>query len=335
MRRFQSSFLVLVLGAATPVWAYDDLDASVPESVASAPVGPIEPFVPSAVDYPGMVDRGPAFSLYLDHTYQSTNDLSTFWWVRGRGNNYRLALGGTFRFGSFQVHGEIPVQYTQLSIDTLMGEPPTDADKTKGALSLGDIVADGSFLWDLGLDGIRTYLGLGLRVRLPTHTTKFSFGLVDGSTMEFGFPYYLHLAPAALLSTSYGPVFLVANEGVLAMLAKDIDLGGILQRIPNLYFWESHVALGLAATDWLAVTMELLNVVQLNHAAIADPTTGGQTSIEEIRATFINPGLTVDIGNYRLTVAGRLDLSGRSSRDFGVLTFSGSRAFLTRLSYLF
>jgi len=30
----------------------------------------------------------------------------------------------------------------------------------------------------------------------------------------------LHVAPAALLSTSYGPVFLVANQGVLAMLAK-------------------------------------------------------------------------------------------------------------------
>lgn len=340
MRGLQSSIVVLVLGLAPTALAYEDA----PEAAALEPPdgahaeesakgsGPVEPFVPPAVDYPGIVDRGPRLSLSIDHTYESTDDLSTFWWVHGRGNNYRVAVGGTYRSGGLQIHAEVPLQYTQLSIDTLMGEPPTDADRRKATLSLGDIAGDAAFFWTLGDE---TYVGLGLRVRLPTHTTKFSFALVNQTTMEFGIPYYLHLAPAALLSTSYGPLFLVANEGMLAMLAKDIDLGGIWQRIPNLYFWESHVTAGLAATDWLAFTVELLGVAQLNHAGINDPTTGNQTNIENIRALFINPGMTLDLGRYRLAAAARWDLSGRSARDFGVLTFSGSRAFLARLSYLF
>jgi hypothetical protein len=119
------------------------------------------------------------------------------------------------------------------------------------------------------------------------------------------------------------------------MLAKDIDLGGVLQKIPNLYFWESHVAAGVAATDWLSFTLELLSFAQLNRASINDPTSGQQANIDDVKAVFLNPGLTIDLGDFRLAMAGRLDLSGRSSRDFGTLTFSGSRAFLTRLCYLF
>jgi hypothetical protein len=176
------------------------------------------------------------------------------------------------------------------------------------------------------------HVGLGLRVRWPTHTTRYQFGLAPpaGGTVEFGFPYYLHLAPAALFSTSYGPVFLVVNEGVLAMLAKDITIGGILQRIPNIYFWESHVAAGLAATDWLAFTLELLSFVQLNRVDVEQ-----MTNLNDTRAVFLNPGATLDLGSYRLAVAGRFGLTGRSTRDFGVITFSGSHAFLVRLSCLF
>ena len=336
MRRLQSGLAALVFGFATSALALDKVPYEpTNESIAIPGAGPRQPFVPPGVDYPAIVDRGPELSLYVDHTYESTRDLSTFWWVRGRGSNYRLTFGGVYRSGGFQAQAEIPVQYTLLTIDTLMQQAPNDADRTKAELSLADVIGQGAYFWELPTQDAPTYVGLNLRVRFPTHTTKFKFGLIDGSTMEFGFPYYLHLAPSMLLSTSYGPLFLVANQGLLAMLAKDIDLGGVLQKIPNLYFWESHVAAGVAATDWLSFTLELLSFAQLNRASINDPTSGQQANIDDVKAVFLNPGLTIDLGDFRLAMAGRLDLSGRSSRDFGTLTFSGSRAFLTRLSYLF
>lgn len=331
MKRLPSRILVLMLAFAAPALADDEA----PDSISSPdtpvpPVGPLQPFVPPGIDYPGIIDLGPRYSLYVDHTYEYTNDLSTFWWVQGRGNNYRVAVGGAYRFGNLQVHAEVPFQYTQLSIDSLMQQPPVDADRNKATFSLGDVITDVAYFWDLPIDAMPTHVGFGLRVRLPTHTTKYRFGLIDGSILEFGFPYYLHLAPAALLSTSYGPVFLVVNQGALAMLAKDVNLGGVIQQIPNIYFWESHVAAGLAATDWLAFTLELLSFVQLNRVNVAN-----MTNLNDTRAIFLNPAVTLDLGSYRLALAGRIDLTGRSSRDFGVITFSGSRAFLARLSYLF
>ncbi len=332
MRRLQSTILVLVLGLGATAGAYeDDSPTEVTVAAAGRPVGPVQPFVPPAIDYPGIIDLGPRFSLYVDHTYEYTDDLSTFWWVQGRGSNYRVALGGAYRFGGLQVHAEVPLQYTQLTITSLMGQPPIDADRSKAAFSLGDAITDAAYFWDLPTGAMPTHVGLGLRVRWPTHTTKYRFGLIDGSTLEFGFPYYLHVAPAALLSTSYGPVFLVVNEGVLAMLAKDISLGGIIQEIPNIYFWESHVAAGLAATDWLAFTVELMSFVQLNRVNVEN-----MANLNDTRAVFLNPGVTLDLGNYRIAAAFRWDMGyWRSARDFGVITFSGSSAFLVRLSYLF
>jgi|GEM_PF-1500209 len=336
MRGLQSRILVLVLGLAAPALAdEEDLPAGEPAldaapANANPTVGPIQPFVPPSVDYPGVIDLGPRLALYVDHTYEYTNDLSTFWWVQGRGDNYRVAFGGVYAFGNLRVHAEVPLQYTRLAIDTLMYQPPVDADRTKAAFSLGDVITDAAYFTDLSIDGFPTHLGFGLRVRWPTHTTKYQFGLIDGSILEFGFPYYLHLAPSAFLSTSYGPVFLVVNQGALAMLANDVSLGGVIQRIPNIYFWESHVVAGLAATDWLAFTVEMLSFVQLNRVDVEQ-----MTNLNNTKAVFLNPGVTFDLGNYRVAVAGRLDLAGRSSRDFGVITFSGSRALLIRLSYLF
>ena len=174
-------------------------------------------------------------------------------------------------------------------------------------------------------------MGLGLRVRWPTHTTKYRFMLVDGSLLEFSFPYYLHVAPAALLSTSYGPVFLLVNQGALAMLANDVSLGGVTQQIPNIYFWESHVTAGLAATDWLAFSIELLSFVQLNRVSVQN-----MSNLNDTRAIFLNPGVTLDLDKYRIAVALRWNMGyWKGARDFGVITFSGSSAVLARLSYLF
>jgi hypothetical protein len=336
MRCFWSPILVLVLGAATPAVADDEtqLGESTPdasnEGESTTVAGFPRSFDAPRIDYPGVQGLALGMSLYVDHTYETTNDLSTFWWVKGRGKNYRVAVGGLFQFGNLRLNAEVPFQYTQLSIDSLMGLQPTDADRSKAAFSLGDVITGAAYLWDLQIEAAKTYLGLGLRIRWPTHTTKYRFGLVDGSILEFGFPYYLHLAPGALLSTTFGPVSLTINEGVLAMLARDVWIGDILQPIPNVYFWESHAAVDVAATDWLDFSVEVLNCVQLNQVTVSN-----MSNLNGTRATFITPGVTVDVGNYRLILAGRFGLPGRSSRDFGVITFSGSNAFLARLSYMF
>lgn len=337
MRRPTSSIFVLVLALPASALGYDDappaeadVGAGQDATTGKRMTGPIEPLVPPGVDYPGIIDFGPRFSLYLDHTYEYTNDLRTFEWVEGRGNNYRLAAGAFFRRGGLCLHAELPVQYTHLRIDLLQGQEPVASDRDKLVVSLGDINTAAAYFWDLSADVLPTHVGLGLRVRWPTHTTKYRFGLVNGGTVEFGFPYYLHLAPAALLSTSYGPVFLVVNQGILAMLAKDISLDGVVQPIPNLYFHESHVALGLAATDWLAFSVEVASFIQLNQVDVYR-----MTHLNDTRAVFLNPAVSLDVGRVRLALAGRLGLPGRSSRDFGVITFSGSRALLARVSYLF
>jgi len=336
MRWFCSRILVLALSSATPAFADDGVSTegngppSPEESDALSPVGLPRSFDAPRIDYPPLQGLALGVSLYVDHTYETTNDLSTFWWVTGRGRNDRVAVGGLFQFGNFRFNAEVPMQYTQLSIDSLMEVAPTDADRSKAAFSLGDVSTGVAYLWDLQIAAAKTYLGLGLRVRWPTHTTKFRFGLMDGSTIEFGFPYYLHLAPAALLSTTLGPVSLTLNEGVLAMVAKDVWIGDILQPIPNVYFWESHAAIDLAATDWLDFSIEVLTCVQLNQVTVSN-----MSNLNDTRAVFITPGVTIDAGNYRLILAGRFGLPGRGSRDFGVITFSGANAYLARLSYMF
>ena len=332
MRRTTPSALVFVLALSTPAFGYHDAlpldsDEAVPGSTAAALP---RAFDPPPIDYPGAQSLGPGPSLYFDTTYETNSDLSTFWWVHGRGNNYRAALGGTYQVGGLRLNAEVPVQYTRLAIDRLMNLRPADADRNKAAVSLGDVITGAAYFWALPSDSLRADLGIGLRLRWPTHTTRYQFGLVDGSILEFGFPYYLHVAPSGLLSASYGPVSLLANQGVLAMLARDVTIGDILQPIPNLYFWESHLVAGLDVTDWLLLSTELASFVQLNHVHVSN-----MNNLNDTRAVFVNPGITLTFGDYRFALAGRFGVSGRSSRDFGVITFSGTHAFLARVSYVF
>jgi hypothetical protein len=331
MKTLWCTFLLATAAVAMPVLASEDPFSGDDAAAAGTTRSPSEPdFEPAQLDYPPVDRLGGATSLYVDHTYETTDDLSTFWWVRGHGTNDRVAVGGHLRAGDFRVSVELPVQYTRLTIDSLMGQAPADADRTKSSLSLGDIVTSASDAWAVPVDLARVDVGLALRVRWPTHTTKYKFGLIDGSTLEFGFPYYLHVAPAALLSARRGPFGILVSQGVLAMLAKDVTIGDILQQIPNLYFWESHVAAHLTAADWLDVSLELLGLVQLNRVEVSN-----MTGLNDTRAFFINPGVTFAYDQYRLAIAGRFGLPGHGVRDFGVMTFSGSRALLVRVSYLF
>jgi hypothetical protein len=331
--KWPTSRILVLLALSPPALAHEDAPPTESEAeAASAPAAPSppRPFDPPHVDYPGIQALGPGISLYLDTTYETTSDLSTFWWVQGRGTNYRLSVGGTYQAGGLRLNAEVPVQYTELAIDLLMKQAPAAPDRTKAAVSLGDVITGAAYFWELPTGSVSASAGLGLRVRWPTHTTRFQFGLVDGSILEFGFPYYLHVAPGALLSASWGPVSVLVNQGVLAMLAKDVTLGDVLQRIPNLYFWESHVAGGVDATDWLLLSVEMVSFVQLNRVEVSN-----MTNLNDTRAVFVSPGVGLATGQLRLAVAGRFGLTGRSARDFGVITFSGTHAVVARVSYVF
>ena len=320
--------LILGLGLATSALA-GDIDPAEQSSPTSALVEKAKSIDPPGIDYPALQALGGRSSLYVDYTYETSDDLSTFYWVKGRATGNRVAIGGTLNLGAFHLNGEIPVLLTRLYIDQLGNSAPIPPDRQKSARSLGDVVGGASYSWNFSTDSITTLVGLGMRVRLPTHTMTYSFTLVGGEPYFFGFPYYFHLAPAAMGLFVFGPLSLTINEGVLAMLAKNTTLLGLPLDIPNIYFWESHYALSVLATSWLGFSVELISCVQLSH--IDDP---NFQDLNHLKAFYINPAVTFDIGHYRLALAGPLGL-GKDTERFGVITLSGSQAFLARLSYLF
>ncbi len=257
MRRIWWLILGLGLGWASSAHAADDDPFELPPA-ASAPAVPGEAATPidlPGVDYPALQSFGAGSSLYIDHTYEHSGDLSTFYWVKGRAAGDRIALGGTLRLGGFHLNGEAPILLTRLYIDQLGSSAPIAPDRKKSAFSLGDVIGGASYAWDVSGDSVTALVGVGMRVRLPTHTMTYSFSLIDGSPYAFGFPYYFHLAPAAMGLFVFGPLSLTVNEGVLAMLAKNTTLLGVPLNIPNVYFWESHYALSVLATSWLGFSV--------------------------------------------------------------------------------
>lgn len=328
MRRFHLPALLVVVAVTTDALAQDD-GPMVEPPPAAEPAAAAKSIPPPGIDYPALQTLGGGSSVYLDHTYETSDDLSTFYWVKGHASGYRLALGGSLRLGGFQANLELPVLLTRLFIDNLGSAPPIAADRQKSSLSLGDVVGGGSYAWQLPIDSVAAFLGLGMRVRLPTHTMTYSFQLMDGSPYAFGFPYYFHLAPAGLFLVSHGPLSFTMNQGVLAMLAKNTTLLGLPLNIPNIFFWESHYALSYLPVDWLGLSLELINCIQLSHI-------GDQNfqNLNHLRAFYLDPALTFDLGSYRIALAGRIGL-GNDTQKFGVITFAGWRALLARASYLF
>jgi hypothetical protein len=322
------AWLVFVAVTSDALAQEDEPDAKL--ASAAEPAAAAKSIPPPGMDYPALQALNGSSTLYIDHTYETSDDLSTFYWVKGHASGYRVALGGSLRLGAFQANVELPVLLARLFIDNLgSASPPLPSDRQKSSFSLGDVVGGGSYAWQLSTDPVTALLGLGMRVRLPTHTMTYSFGLIDGGTYSFGFPYYFHLAPAGLFLVSYGPLSLTINQGLLAMLAKNTTLLGLPLNIPNVFFWESHYALSFLAAGWLALSVELINCIQLSHI-------GDQNfqNLNHLRAFYLDPALSFDLGSYRIALAGRFGL-GKDTQKFGVITFSGSRALLARVSYLF
>jgi hypothetical protein len=312
-----------VLGPSSPAFCYDDAPEGEFTEAAAPDLG-----VPPSIEYPPLQARTSKDWLYVDHTYETSSDLSTFSWVTGRGTNDRLALGGMFRTGDWFLAVEAPVQYTRLNIATLQSLEPVPQDRDKATISLGDLLTSASYAWAIATESLQANAGLALRMRVPTHTTQFTFQLAGGGAYSFGFPYYFHLAPGGFITATLGRFTFTSQQALLAMLVKDVVLDGIRQSIPNLFFWESHQAISAQALDWLGLGVELVSCIQLN--GVDDQ---GYTTLHGVKALSINMGGTVALGDYRLALAARLGLT-RGAKDLGVITFSGENAYLVRLSRL-
>jgi hypothetical protein len=318
----------MVLGIASRTRAAEEAPAG--ESKVESALA--RAFDPPGIDYPAAQAFGVGTSLYVDQTNEATDDLSTFSWVTGHGDNFRTAIGGTLAIRGLRVVAEIPLQYTRLHIDTLQGVPTANQDRDKSVLSLGDVVTGASYLWEIPGDTIRLQVGASLRARLPTHTTQFSFTLSSGYVFTFGFPYYLHIAPGIVLVAASKYLTLRIEETLLSMFAvvREVKFDGIPgMLIPDLYFWESHYAAIAQPIEWFGFSVELVSCIQLNR--VQD---GGYTTLHDVKALMLEGGPAVDVGAFRASVMGRLGLT-HGAQDFGVITFSGTRAILGRVSYVF
>jgi hypothetical protein len=334
MRLLPSTILVVVLGITSTTRAADDVPegdglVDAPKRDEQIEPSPARAFDPPGIDYPAPQAFGTGTSLYVDETWETTSDLSTFTWVTGHGNNFRTSLGGTLTIGELRLAAEIPLQYTRLHIDTLQGLPTADQDRDKASWSLGDVITGAGYLWSIPSDTIRLQMGPSLRARLPTHTTEFTFTLANGTPLTFGFPYYLHLAAGLVFLASSGFLTLRIDQGVLAMLAKDANIDGVRQPIPNLYFWESHYSVIAQNTGGWGGSAELVSCIQLNR--IDD---GGYTTLHNVKALMFEVAATVEFGTYRASMVGRFGLT-HGAQDFGVITFSGTKAVMGRLAHVF
>jgi hypothetical protein len=282
---------------------------------------------PASMEYPGIQRLFQPSGLYIDHTYERSSDLSTMAWVGGSGRNYRVGFGATWKRGPWNFSAELPLQYTRLTIEKLQEMEPAPADRSKGALSLGDLLLGSTYGGRTRVGPVALSLGAGLRVRVPTHTMRFSFGLINGGTVTFGIPYYLHASPTLIAGATFGDLAFTMNQGVLGMFSKDIDIGGIPQPVPTIYFWESHYALSLTGLGPLTLWTELTYCHQLNAIQVVN-----FERVNGIDALSVQPGIAWRIDRYVVIAEARLGVT-KDTQDLGIVAFAGNHAFLVRMAY--
>jgi hypothetical protein len=290
---------------------------------------------PAATDAPQLRNLEPVTRLYIDGSYAQTPDLSALPFVLGSGSNTRGAVGGSLKWRRFQFETELPsAQSTTLFLTAVPGGMPIPEDQHQTSRAIGD--------WRLGAqwtDALPAAItpswldwegGVSLRARIPTHTTRFQFHLVDGTLGVYRFPYYFHLEPSLLLGGAVGPLSFVINQGALVLVGPDGSFGDLYFTVPTLFFWDAHYALALRLASFLSVYSELATVFQGNR--ITDP---NFQKLNGIRSVAFAPGLGI-----RLPRGIRIDLLLRwaVTRDanlFGVISYSGSRSGTVRVSVFF
>jgi hypothetical protein len=363
-RKLLAAFTLCLLAAARAPAARADEERAVapevvpegaPDSAAPAPAAeagvpapaptphraPREPSVLSTY-YPPPVD-GPELRLpesptrlYVDGAYAASSDLSALQLIEGSAKNVRLAVGGTLRWHRFAFEAEVPfVEVTTVDVTAVSGgQPPIPQDAHQTGISFGDVRLGA--IWTEHLVGDALVAGFGLRVRLPTHTTNFTFHVQSTPTatpipLVYGFPYYAHIEPAAILGGALGRFTFVVNEGLEVLWGPNGQIDGQEVVVPTIMFWDSHVAVAYAPVDVVGASVELGTDVQVNDTN--DP----MFPISNIRSAWVAPALQLHFGDYRVDLIARLGLPkvAHGTDAYGVLEFVGTNSYTLRVGRTF
>jgi hypothetical protein len=265
--------------------------------------------------------------LWLDVGYARTDDLSSLPYITGKAQNVRSALGAAWRWGRFAFTGEMPfLHVTTIDVATIMNQPPEPVDAHQTAASIGDLRLGADWTDHLG-DAI--VAGFGFRARVPTHTTGFSFHLIDGSLATYRLPYYFHLEPTAILGAAFGRFAFVVNEGVIVLLGPNGTFEGFYIHVPTIAFWDAAYAVSWAPLAAFAASLELATDIQLNHVSGQDFTT-----FNDLRSVSLAPALQWHVAEYRVDLVARFGLTNGANL-FGIMEFAGTTSYTLRVSRLF
>ena len=288
-------------------------------------------FEPPSVEAPRLRNAEPRTTLYIDAAYGRSNDLSTLPNIAGKAYGARAAVGGSLKLGRFQLDVELPAaQITTLALvnpNPLFEIDPNDKHQT--SISLGDSRLGAQWTGVVPLDEIAVVAGFGLSLRVPTHTTQYSFHLTDGSPGFYALPYYFHIAPTFILGEALGPVSFVMNQGALILIGPNGKVADLTVVTPTIYFWDAHYGVSARIGDAFAISCLLNTTYLLNKL---DPLMF--PNLTRVRSAYVIPGVQLHTGAYRIDLMGRIGIT-RGAEQLGVLTFQGTDSVTVRLTRLF
>jgi hypothetical protein len=284
-------------------------------------------YFPPPVDGPALRLPLTPTRLYVDGALATTDDLSALPYIAGKGRNLRFAAGGSWRWNDFAFTGELPfTQVTTLDVSAIPGGMPIPQDAHQTAVALGDLRLGAEWTEHLSPAWVG---GFGLRARVPTHTTRFQFHLVDGSLASYVFPYYFHFEPTAILGGTLGRFTFVLNQGAIVILGPDGEFSDMVIHVPTIVFWDAAYAVSYAPLDFFGASVELATDVQLNHVGGID-----FQKLNDVRSVWIAPALQFHLDAYRLDLVARLGLT-RGANLFGVIEYAGTSSYMVRVSRTF
>ena len=329
-----SAVLLLVALAPAATARASEEEAPPTEDAAPPPPSDAAPAPSHAAYYPPVVD-GPALRLpesptrlYVDSAYAISDDLTALPYIAGTGRNLRIAAGGVWRWRRFSFDAQLPMHITRIHVTSVLNQPPLPEDEEQTKPSLGDLTL-GATWTERFTDGEAVIGGVGVRGRIPTHTTRFSFHLNDGTIADFVIPYYFHVEPTLILGGAVGPFTYVMNQGAIVLWGPDANFDTEHITVPTIYLYDAHYAVGVAPWRFLGASVELATIFQLNHVPGVD-----FQKFNDIRAIWIAPALQVHVSNYRIDAIARIGAS-RGQELYGVLEYVGTHSFTLRVTRLF
>lgn len=330
------SIVATVLGLAGPAAAGGEEPQPLPVDVEEIADGDFL-IDPPALEGPPARTPRLRTQIYADAGFVQMPDLSSLVFVEeGSAQILRFGLGGSLRLRDVEVQLYVP--YTDVTTvhlkRTQRGGRPID----QTVVGFGDVRAGAVWRHVIPYYPPKMLVGASLGGLVSTHTTKFRVETPTGDD-KYVPPHYWQVEAAGLFATAFGPMSLVTSQGGLALLGQDVDYTasgiGVKQEFPEMYFWDAHWTAGMHLGSRLGLTLDVQTVVQVNTVVSPPPPSPQFDSVlNDIRAIYLNPGVQIYLGSFKLDLAGRLGL-GKSADTFGVASLTGSRSAMVRLTRSF